>query len=167
MSIPASGPDVPPQDTNQASDPVIDPATGPDSTADQLGQVIDPFTGFDPLAELSGQLSSFSPSRSRSPEQRSALADAARLLVENLGAVPTSLQSCGATDAERNRLVTHLGRAAFQGCPTRDFKAAWRKNAEGQSVPKIDVPGRPSLPAPHAVRCPDPCPVRRGRRHRR
>ncbi|CAM5307159.1 replication initiation protein [Corynebacterium variabile] len=149
MSIPASGPDVPYRDTNQASDPAIDPAIDPDtapgSTADQLGQVIDPFTGFDPLAELSGQLSSFSPSRSRSPEQRSALADAARLLVENLGAVPTSLQSCGATDAERNRLITHLGRAAFQGCPTRDFKAAWRKNAEGQSVPKMYRVGHPSL----------------------
>ncbi|MGO3064047.1 MAG: hypothetical protein ACTIIN_13490, partial [Brevibacterium aurantiacum] len=112
MSIPASSPDVPPQDTDQASGPAIDPATAPDSTADHLGPVLDPFTGADPLAELSGQRSSFSPSRSRSPEQRSALAAAARLLVENLGAVPTSLQSCGATDAERSRLITHLGRAA-------------------------------------------------------
>lgn len=145
MSIPASSPDVPPQDTHQVSGPAIDPATAPGSTADHLGPVLDPFTGADPLADLSGQLSSFSPSRSRSPEQRSALARAARLLVEDLGAVPTSLQSCGATDAERNRLITHLGRAAFQGCPTRDFKAAWRKNAEGQSVPKMYRVGHPSL----------------------
>jgi len=145
MSIPASGPDVPPQDTDQGSDPAIDPATAPGSTADQLGPVLDPFTDLDSPAALSSQLSSFSPSRSRSPEQRSALADAARLLVENLGAVPTSLQSGGATDAERNRLITHLGRAAFQGCPTRDFKAAWRKNAEGQSVPKMYRVGHPSL----------------------
>jgi hypothetical protein len=134
MSIPASGSDVPPQDTDQASDPAIDPDTAPGSTVDQLGQVLDPFTGFDPLTALSGGLSSFSPSRSRSPQQRSALAGAARLLVENLGAVPTSLQSGGATDAERNRLTAHLGRVALQGCPTRDFKAAWRKNAEGQRV---------------------------------
>lgn len=145
MSIPASGPDVPPQDTNQASGPAIDPATAPGSTADQLGLVLDPFTGLDSPAALSGQLASSASSRPRSPEQRSALADAARLLVENLGAVPTSLQSCGATDAERNRLITHLGRAAFQGCPTRDFKAAWRKNAEGQSVPKMYRVGHPSL----------------------
>lgn len=145
MSIPASGPDVPPQDTDHASGPAIDPGTAPDSTADQLGSVLDPFTVPDPLADLSGQLSSFSPSRTRSPEQRSALAGAARLLVENLGAVPTSLQSCGATDAERNRLTAHLGRVALQGCPTRDFKAAWRKNAEGHSVPKMYRVGHPSL----------------------
>ncbi|MFZ2272350.1 MAG: hypothetical protein WAW21_01455, partial [Corynebacterium variabile] len=89
MSIPASGSDVPPQDTDQASDPAIDPHTAPDSTVDQLGQVLDPFTGFDPLAELSGGLASSAQSRARSPEKRSALASAARLLVENLGAVPT------------------------------------------------------------------------------
>ncbi len=141
MSIPASSPDVPPQDTDQASGP----DTAPDSTAENLGPVLDPFTGTDPLTTLSGQLSSSVSSRSRSPQQRRALADAARLLVENLGAVPTSLQSCGATDAERSRLITHLGRAAFQGCPTRDFKAAWRKNAEGQTVPKMYRVGHPSL----------------------
>lgn len=133
MSIPVSGPDVPPGDTGQ------------DTTADHLGQVVDPFAALDPISALSGRLD-FSPSsRSRSPERRSALADAARLLVEDLGAVPTALQSCGATDADRSRLIAHLGRAAFQGCPTRDFKAAWRKNAEGQSVPKMYRVGHPSL----------------------
>ena len=145
MSIPASGPDVPYRDTDHASGPAIDPGTAPGSTADQLGPVLDPFTGFDPLAALSGRLASSASSRFRSPEQRSALADAARLLVENLGAVPTSLQSCGATDAERSRLITHLGKAAFQGCPTRDFKAAWRKNAEGETMPKMYRVGHPSL----------------------
>ena len=82
---------------------------------------------------------------SRSPEQRSALAEASRLLVEHLGAVPTTLQSCGASDTDRAHLTAHLGRKALQGCPTRDFRAAWRKDAEGQSVPKLYRVGHPSL----------------------
>ncbi|MGO2783244.1 MAG: hypothetical protein ACTIBZ_12520 [Corynebacterium variabile] len=40
----------------------------------------------------------------RSTQKRSALADAARLLVEGLGAVPTTLQSCGASDTDRTNL---------------------------------------------------------------
>ncbi|WP_288630801.1 replication initiation protein [uncultured Corynebacterium sp.] len=133
MSIPKNGSDVPSWDTDQ------------DTTADHFGQVVDPFTGLDALAELTGVQAGPPQSGTRSPQQRSALAGAARLLVENLGAVPTSLQSCGVTDADRSRLTAHLGRVALQGCPTRDFKAAWRKNAEGQSVPKMYRVGHPSL----------------------
>ncbi|MGO2692728.1 replication initiation protein [Corynebacterium variabile] len=133
MSIPTNGPDVPSWDTDQ------------DTTADHLGQVVDPFTGLDALAELAGGQTVPPQSGTRSPQQRSALADAARLLVENLGAVPTALQSCGVSDADRSRLTAHLGRAALQGCPTRDFKAAWRKNAEGDTVPKMYRVGHPSL----------------------
>ena len=129
MSIPTNGSDVPSWDT----------------IADHLGQVVDPFTGLDGLAELSGGQSVPPQCGNRSAQQRSALADAARLLVEGLGAVPTALQSCGVTDADRSRLTAHLGRVALQGCPTRDFKAAWRKNAEGQSVPKMYRVGHPSL----------------------
>ncbi|MGP5138082.1 replication initiation protein [Corynebacterium variabile] len=133
MSIPTNGPDVPSWDTDQ------------DTTADHLGQVIDPFTSLDALAELAGGQAIPPQSGTRSPQQRSALADAARLLIEGLGAVPTALQSCGVTDADRSRLTAHLGRVALQGCPTRDFKAAWRKNAEGETVPKMYRVGHPSL----------------------
>ncbi|MFZ2273667.1 replication initiation protein, partial [Corynebacterium variabile] len=133
MSIPAHGPDVPSWDTDQ------------DTAADHLGQVADPFTGLDALAELAGGQTITPQVGTRSPQRRSALADAARLLVEGLGAVPTTLQSCGVTDADRTNLTAHLGRVALQGCPTRDFKAAWRKNAEGQSVPKMYRVGHPSL----------------------
>lgn len=133
MSIPTSDPDVPSWDADQ------------DNTADHLGQVLDPFASLDTLAELAGGRTFPPRGGARPPEQRSALADAARLLVENLGAVPTSLQSCGVTDADRNRLTAHLGRVALQGCPTRDFKAAWRKNSEGETVPKMYRVGHPSL----------------------
>lgn len=85
------------------------------------------------------------PLHQRSSDRRSALASASRLLVENLGAVPTTLQSCGASESDRTHLTGHLGRKALQGCPTRDFRAAWRKNAEGQSVPKMYRVGHPSL----------------------
>lgn len=133
MSIPINGSDVPSWDTDQ------------DTTADHLAEVVDPFTGLDAFAELAGGQAVPPQSGNRSPQQRSALADAARLLVENLGAVPTALQSCGVTNADRSRLTAHLGRVALQGCPTRDFKAAWRKNAEGETVPKMYRVGHPSL----------------------
>lgn len=133
MSIPTNGSDVPSWDTDQ------------DTIADHLGQVVDPFTGLDVLAELAGGQAVPLQGERRSPQRRSALADAARLLVENLGAVPTALQSCGVSDADRSRLTAHLGRVALQGCPTRDFKAAWRKNAEGETVPKMYRVGHPSL----------------------
>jgi hypothetical protein len=81
----------------------------------------------------------------KAPERRGALAGAARLLVETLGATPTTLQSCGATDTDRAHLTSHLGRKALQGCPTRDFRTAWRKDAEGQNVPKMYRVGHPSL----------------------
>ena len=81
----------------------------------------------------------------RSPERRSALAAASRLLVETLGATPTTLQSCGATDTDRAHLTGHLGRHALQGCPTRDFKKAWRTTTDGASVPKMYRVGHPSL----------------------
>ena len=129
MSIPTNGSDVPSWDT----------------IADHLGQVVDPFTGLDGLAELSGGQSVPPQCGNRSAQQRSALAGAARLLVENLGAVPTSLQSCGATDTDRAHLTAHLGRHALQGCPTRDFKKAWRTTTDGASVPKMYRVGHPSL----------------------
>ncbi|MGO2802180.1 MAG: replication initiation protein [Corynebacterium variabile] len=94
--------------------------------------------------EIFGALG-MTPMHPRSSERRSALASASRLLVEALGAVPTTLQSCGASDADRTHLTAHLGRKALQGCPTRDFRAAWRKDAEGQSVPKMYRVGHPSL----------------------
>ena len=56
----------------------------------------------------------------RASERRSALASASRLLVENLGAVPTTLQSCGASDTDRTHLTVVstrcLGRSAFGDC---------------------------------------------------
>lgn len=95
-------------------------------------------TGLNPLAS--------SPTApERSPERRSALAEASRLLVETLGATPTTLQSCGATDTDRAHLTGHLGRHALQGCPTRDFKKAWRTTTDGASVPKMYRVGHPSL----------------------
>ena len=95
-------------------------------------------TGLNPLAS--------SPTApERSPERRSALAEASRLLVETLGATPTTLQSCGATDTDRAHLTAHLGRHALQGCPTRDFKKAWRTTTDGASVPKMYRVGHPSL----------------------
>lgn len=107
------------------------------------------YVGTQPLAdgaspEIFGALG-MTPMPPRSSERRSALASASRLLVETLGAVPTTLQSCGASDTDRTYLTAHLGRKALQGCPTRDFRAAWRKNAEGQSVPKMYRVGHPSL----------------------
>lgn len=133
MSIPKNGSDVPSWDTDQ------------DTTADHFGQVVDPFTGLDALAELTGVQAGPPQSGTRSPQQRSALAEASRLLVETLGATPTTLQSCGATDTDRAHLTGHLGRHALQGCPTRDFKKAWRTTTDGASVPKMYRVGHPSL----------------------
>jgi len=98
----------------------------------------------DAAPEISGALG-LTPLNVRSSERRSALASASRLLVETLGAVPTTLQSCGASDSDRTNFTSHLGRKALQGCPTRDFRAAWRKDAEGQSVPKMYRVGHPAL----------------------
>lgn len=120
----------------------------PDDTAPR-GVVPDPVDLPDPavFAGLTGLTPLTSPPTApeRSPERRSALAEASRLLVETLGATPTTLQSCGATDTDRAHLTGHLGRHALQGCPTRDFKKAWRTTTDGASVPKMYRVGHPSL----------------------
>ncbi|MGP5735954.1 replication initiation protein [Candidatus Corynebacterium faecigallinarum] len=120
----------------------------PDDTVPQ-GVFPDPVDLSDPavFAGLTGLTPLTSPPTApeRSPERRSALAEASRLLVETLGATPTTLQSCGATDTDRAHLTAHLGRHALQGCPTRDFKKAWRTTTDGASVPKMYRVGHPSL----------------------
>ncbi|MDN5895136.1 MAG: replication initiation protein, partial [Nocardioides sp.] len=120
----------------------------PDDTAPQ-GVFPDPVDLPDPtmFADLTGltPLTTSPTAPERSPERRSALAEASRLLVETLGATPTTLQSCGATDTDRAHLTGHLGRHALQGCPTRDFKKAWRTTTDGASVPKMYRVGHPSL----------------------
>jgi len=45
--------------------------------------------------------------------------------------------SWGATDNDRQQLIAHLGRKTLQGSPTRDFKTAWRKDKDGNTVPKL------------------------------
>ena len=63
--------------------------------------------------------------------------DAAQLLTHTLGATPTTLGSFGVTEQDRQQLIAHLGRKTLQGSPTRDFKAAWRKDKNGHTVPKL------------------------------
>ena len=63
--------------------------------------------------------------------------DAAQLLTQTLGATPTTLGSFGVTEQDRQQLIAHLGRKTLQGSPTRDFKAAWRKDKNGHTVPKL------------------------------
>ena len=63
--------------------------------------------------------------------------DAAQLITQTLGATPTTLGSFGVTEQDRQQLITHLGRKTLQGSPTRDFKAAWRKDKNGHTVPKL------------------------------
>ena len=63
--------------------------------------------------------------------------DAAQLITHTLGATPTTLGSFGVTEQDRQQLIAHLGRKTLQGSPTRDFKAAWRKDKNGHTVPKL------------------------------
>ena len=63
--------------------------------------------------------------------------DAAQLITHTLGATPTTLGSFGVTEQDRQQLIDHLGRKTLQGSPTRDFKAAWRKDKNGHTVPKL------------------------------
>ena len=63
--------------------------------------------------------------------------DAAQLITQTLGATPTTLGSFGVTEQDRQQLIAHLGRKTLQGSPTRDFKAAWRKDKNGHTVPKL------------------------------
>ena len=137
MSVPERTSEHPPN-AGVSPDDTVPQGVFPDP-----GDLSDPtvfagFTGLNPLA-------SPPTAPERSSERRSALAEASRLLVETLGATPTTLQSCGATDTDRAHLTAHLGRHALQGCPTRDFKKAWRTTTDGASVPKMYRVGHPSL----------------------
>ena len=63
--------------------------------------------------------------------------DATRLIITSLNARTTALVSTGANETDRAHLIGHLGRKTLQGAITRDFKAAWRKDKNGHTVPKL------------------------------
>ena len=63
--------------------------------------------------------------------------DAVHTIAGDLGARTTVFGSWGATDNDRQQLIAHLGRKTLQGSPTRDFKTAWRKDKDGNTVPKL------------------------------
>lgn len=71
--------------------------------------------------------------------------DAAQLLTQTLGATPTTLGNFGVTDDDRQQLIAHLGRKTLQGSPTRNFKAAWRKDKDGNTAPKLYRVEAPAL----------------------
>lgn len=71
--------------------------------------------------------------------------DAAESIVGTLGAFPSTLGSFGVTEQDRNHLIAHLGRKSFQGSPTRNFKAAWRKDKDGNTVPNFYRVGTDAL----------------------
>lgn len=79
------------------------------------------------------------------PTTRRDLADAVALLVDTLGARPLGLVSLGAGDEDRRRLAAHLGRNALHGCPGRDFRAAWRTTAAGETIPRLFQVGSKGL----------------------
>jgi repA len=54
-----------------------------------------------------------------------------------VGGVPTTLGNFGVTDGDRQHLLAHLGHKTLQGSPTRDFKKAWRKDSQGNTIPKL------------------------------
>lgn len=74
--------------------------------------------------------------RQRVPTKKSQW-DAATLITQSLGATPTTLGNFGVTDDDRQQLIAHLGRKTLQASPTRDFKKAWRKDKDGNTVPKL------------------------------
>ncbi len=71
--------------------------------------------------------------------------DAAESIVGTRGASPSTLGSFGVTEQDRNHLIAHLGRKSFQGSPTRNFKAAWRKDKDGNTVPNFYRVGTDAL----------------------
>lgn len=57
-----------------------------------------------------------------------------------------ALRSRGWNTDDAAQLVAHLGRGMLQGCPTRDFSAAWVKDAKtGETRPKLHRVGTRSL----------------------
>ena len=57
-----------------------------------------------------------------------------------------ALRSRGWNAEDAAELLAHLGRSMFQGCPTRDFSAAWVKDPEtGETRPKLHRVGTRSL----------------------
>lgn len=57
-----------------------------------------------------------------------------------------ALRSRGWNTEDATQLLVHLGRGMMQGCPTRDFSAAWVKDAEtGETRPKLHRVGTRSL----------------------
>lgn len=83
--------------------------------------------------------------RSTTLAARGELADAVALLVDTLGARPLGLVSLGAGDDDRAWLAAHLGRNALHGCPGRDFRAAWRTTAAGETIPRLFQVGSKGL----------------------
>ncbi len=63
--------------------------------------------------------------------------DAARTIVDTLDAGSPVLGSFGVTEQDCTNLIAHLGRKTLQGSPTREFKKAWRKDKDGNTVPKL------------------------------
>lgn len=96
-------------------------------------------TPLDPFASsLASDLLNPVPGSARSTsEPRAELVSAARLLVDQLGARPTGLQSTGVTTADRDRLAEHLGRETLQAAKGRDFRTAWRTTKAGTTVPRL------------------------------
>lgn len=76
---------------------------------------------------------------------RHELAEAVALLVNTLGARPLGLLSRGAGLEDRDRLAAHLGRTTLHGCQGRDFRAAFRTNAAGESIPRLHRIGSKQL----------------------
>lgn len=57
-----------------------------------------------------------------------------------------ALSSRGWNTEDAHSLLAHLGRGMLQGCPTRDFSAAWVKDPEtGETRPKLHRVGTRSL----------------------
>lgn len=57
-----------------------------------------------------------------------------------------ALRSRGWNTEDAHSLLAHLGRGMLQGCPTRDFSAAWVKDPEtGKTRPKLHRVGTRSL----------------------
>ena len=99
---------------------------------DRIGSVVS--RGLDPCETLKN----FRGAPHTAPSSMStATWDAARLIAGTLGGRSTVLGSFGASEADRQHLLAHLGRKTLQGTVTRDFKTAWINDADGNTVPKL------------------------------
>lgn len=77
------------------------------------------------------------------PSER--LRQAGDLVMQYLSATPAGLGSFGCTEADRDRLASHLGRQALQASRSRDFSTAWRKTTHGEKTPRLYRMGTQAL----------------------